>query len=110
MIEINILPAQTEDLGQAQTGENVDKEYVAELLAVDCLQKPAELGGRDRAYLMLRHTRQRAALGYVAEQQLVADGGFQHVKKEAYGLPVGIFNLYKNGAGKFFLWYSNNSK
>ncbi len=58
VVEINILPAQTENLGQAQAGENVDKENVAELLAIDCPQELAEFGGRDRAYLMLGHARQ----------------------------------------------------
>ena len=90
MIEINILPAQAEDLGQAQTGENVDEENVAELLAVDCLQEPAQLGSRDRAHLMLGHTRQRAALGYIAQQQLVADGGFQHVMQDAMDVADGF--------------------
>ena len=58
VVEINILPAQAKNLGQAQAGENVDKENVAELLAVDCPQELVELSGRDRAYLMLSHTRQ----------------------------------------------------
>lgn len=90
VVEINILPAQAEDLGQAQAGENVDKENVAELLAVDCLQEPTELGGRDRAHLMLRHTRKRAALGYITKQQLVADGGLQHVVQDAVDVADGF--------------------
>ena len=90
VIKINILPAQAEDLGQAQAGENVDEENVVELLTVDCLQEPAQLGGCDRAHLMLRHTRQRAALGYIAEQQFVADGGFQHVVQDAVDVADGF--------------------
>ena len=90
VVEINILPAQAEDLGQAQAGENVDKENVAELLAVDCPQELAELGGRDRAYLMLGHTRQRAALGYIAKQQLVPDSGFQHVVQDSVDVTDGL--------------------
>lgn len=62
VIKINIFPAKAEDLGQAQAGENVDKENVAELLAVDCPQELAEFSGRDRAHLMLRHKRQGAAV------------------------------------------------
>lgn len=58
VVEINLLPAQAKNLGQAQAGENVDKENVAELLAVDCPQELVELSGRDRAYLMLGHARQ----------------------------------------------------
>ena len=58
VIEINIVPAQAKDLRQAQAGENIDKENVAELLAVDRLQKPDKFGSRNRAHLMLGHTRQ----------------------------------------------------
>ena len=77
----DIIPAQAKDLGQAQAGENVNKENVAELFAIDRLQESAEFGGRDRANLVLRYTRQRATLGHIAEQQLIPDSGFQHVVK-----------------------------
>ena len=90
VIKIDVLPAQAEDLGQAQAGENVDKENVAELLAVDRMQEPAEFGGRDRAHLMLRHTRQRAALGHIAEQQLIPDSGFQHVVQYTVDVTDGL--------------------
>lgn len=79
VIKIDVIPAQAKDLGQAQAGENVDKENVAELFTIDRLQESAEFGGRDRANLVLRYTRQRATLGHIAEQQLIPDSGFQHV-------------------------------